>query len=211
MKRWLIILFVISFTITLCEIAGSYALFESEKEIVVNTDIGKWEISVNDDLINETTSFSVSNIHVTGDTNVRENYFAPGTNGYFDVVINPNDTDVSIYYEIVCRTDMITNSQISLTRIENVDKPNLVNVAPFTHAGVIPLSDIKNNDITTIRFYITWVNNDNNNEVDSLYGSSSATFDIPMEITFRQYTGEEILNNNGWISQGDDVWKKLKK
>jgi hypothetical protein len=169
-------------------------LFENEREIVINNDIGKWDILVNEQSINNTTTFSVTNIHVTGDSNVRENFFAPGTNGYFDIVINPGDTDVSIYYEIVCRTDRITNPQISLTAIENVGKPNLIDVAPYTHAGVIPLSDIQNNDITRIRFYFTWVNNDNNNEIDSLYGNSSATFDIPMEITFRQYTGENIVS-----------------
>ena len=196
MKRWLIILFVISVTITLYEIGSSFALFENAKEIVTNTDIGKWEILVNDDSINETTSFSVSNIHVTGDSNVRANYFAPGTSGYFDLVIDPDDTQVSIYYEIVCRTDRITNPQISLTRIENVGKPDLIDLGNYTHAGVIPLTDIENGDITTIRFHVEWNNNDNNNEVDSLYGSSSATFDIPMEITFRQYTGETIVNNN---------------
>jgi hypothetical protein len=68
----------------------------------------------------------------------------------------------------------------------------LIDVGAFTHAAVITLSDIKNGVKTTIRFYVRWANNDNNNEIDSLYGRSSATFDIPMEITFRQYTGENI-------------------
>ena len=192
MRKWLIILFVLLISITAYELSVSFALFESENDFIVNSDIGKWEISVNDDLINETNTFNISNVRVNSDSNVRENYFAPGTTGYFDIIIDPNDTDVSIYYEIVCRTDYITNTQIALTRIENVGKSDLINVADFTYAGVIPLADIKNGDITTIRFHITWNNNDNNNEVDSLYGNSSANFEIPMQITFRQYLGEEI-------------------
>ncbi len=192
MRKWLIILFVVLLSITAYELSVSYALFESENDFVVNSDIGKWEISVNDSMINETGTFSVNSVHVDSDSNVRENYFAPGTSGYFDVEIDPNETDVSIYYEIVCRTDYITNSQISLTRIQNVGKPDLINVADYTYAGVIPLSDIQNGDVTTIRFYITWDNNENNNEVDSLYGNSSESFEIPMSITFRQYLGEQI-------------------
>ena len=192
MKRWLIILFVIMLTITLYEISSSFALFETEREIVVNNDIGKWDILVNNNSINNTTTFSVSNIQVTGDNNVREDYFAPGTNGYFEINIDPGDTEVSIYYEIVCRTDMITNPQISLTQVENVDKPALTYDPPFTYKGIIPLSDIEDGIKTKIRFYVTWTNNDNNNEIDSLYGMGSATFDIPMSITFRQYTGETI-------------------
>ncbi len=201
MKRWLIILFLISITVTVYVISDSFALFESEKTIVVNNDIGEWQILVNNQSINSTTTFSVSNIHVSGDNNVRANYFAPGTEGYFDIEIDPTDTDVSIYYEIVCRTDMISNPQISLDSIENLGKPDLIDVGEFSHAGVIPLSEIQGGIKTTIRFNVLWTNSDNNNEIDSLYGSSSATFDIPMEITFRQYTGEVIQsynsNNNG--------------
>ena len=66
------------------------------------------------------------------------------------------------------------------------------NIAPYTYAGIIPLSSIQNGDVITLRFYITWTNNNNNNEVDSLYGSSSEDFEIPISITFRQYTGETI-------------------
>ena len=151
MKRWLIILFIILLALTTYEITASYGLFETEKDIIVNADIGKFQIKVNDELINETTTFSVSNFNVTGDTNVRENYFAPGTNGYFDVVIDPNNTDVSIYYEIVVHTELINNQQIHLTRIENVDKPDLTIVRPNTYSGIIPLTDIQNDDITITR------------------------------------------------------------
>lgn len=193
MRKWLIILFIILISITAYELSTSYALFESDTEFVVNSDVGKWEITVNDSMINETNTFNISNIHVTNEPNVRANLFAPGTSGYFDIIIDPNDTDVSIYFEIVCRTDFITNSHINLTRIENVGRPNLTPVADYTYAGVIPLSSIKNGDIVTLRFYIEWENIENNNEIDSLYGNSSSNFEIPMEITFRQYMGEEIL------------------
>ena len=193
MRKWLIILFIVLLSITAYELSVSFALFESDTDFIVNSDIGKWEITVNDSMINETNTFNISNIHVSNESNVRENLFAPGTSGYFDVIIDPNDTDVSIYFEIVCRTDYITNESITLDRIENVGRTNLINIADYTYAGVIPLSSIKNGDIITLRFYITWDNVENNNEIDSLYGTSSANFEIPMEITFRQYMGEEIV------------------
>ncbi len=196
MKRWVIILFVIVLFITAYVIKTSFSLFESAKEIVVNNDIGRWQIMVNDDLISDIVTFNVTNVQVTGDENVRENHFAPGTEGYYDIVIDPNAPEVSIYYVIVCRTDMITNRQITLTDIENVDREDLILVAPYTYAGIIPLSDIEDGEVTTIRFYVTWANNENNNYVDSLYGLSSANFEIPMSITLRQYTGETIVEYN---------------
>ncbi len=192
MKKVLILIFLLLLSALAYELSVSYALFESEKEIVVNSDIGKWDISVNGDSINETTTFNVNSVQVSNEPNVRPNYFAPGTNGYFTIEIDPGETDVSIYFEIVCRTDMINNPNIHLTRIENVGKSDLVPVGAFTYAGVIPLSDIQNEVNTTLKFYITWDNNDNNNEIDSLYGDSSADFDLPMQITFRQYLGETV-------------------
>jgi len=197
MRRWIIISFVIVLFLTAYTISDSFSLFESQKDTIVNNDVGSWRIKVNDNLINEETGFTINNVQVEGDSNTREDYFAPGTEGYFDVIIDPNDTEVSIYYELVCRSDLILNPQITLTRIEKLVQDDLVLVAPMTYAGVIPLSDIENGATVTIRFYVTWENNDNNNEIDSLYGSLSEEFQIPMTITFKQYMGEELIEYNG--------------
>ena len=197
MRRWIIISFVIVLFLTIYEISDSFSLFESQKVTIVNNDIGSWQIKINEDLINEVTSFKINNVKVNSDINTKEDCFAPGTEGYFDVIIDPNDTDVSIYYELVVRSDMIQNSQIHLTRIENIGDGDLVMIAPMTYAGVIPLEDIDNNVLTTIRFYITWDNSETNNEIDSMYGSQSANFEIPMTITFKQYMGEELIEYNG--------------
>ena len=192
MRKVLIILLAVLVFAVAYELSVSYALFESEKEFIVNSDIGKWNISVNGYSINETSTFSVNSVQVTSDSNVRTNYFAPGTSGFFEIEIDPEDTEVSIYYEIVCRDDMIANPQIHLTSIEDEDGNSLINVANFTYAGIIPLEDIIDGDTAIIKFYITWTNNENNNEIDSLYGSSSSEFDLPMSITFRQYLGESV-------------------
>ena len=197
MKRWIVLLFIVVVGITAYEIKESFSLFENEKDIVINNGIGKWEIAVNGSNIPDSTTFTVDSVNVTGDNNVRANYFAPGTHGYFDVVINPSDTDVSIYFEILCRSDLIQNNQIQVTQIENVNNTPLVQVGALSYAGVIPLSDIQNHSTRTIRFHITWDNNDNNNEIDSLYGSESTDFEVPIEITFRQYLGEEIQEYHG--------------
>ncbi len=192
-KRWLIILFVFVLFLTAYEISTSFSLFETNRDTVVNNDIGRWQVKVNDDAINETTTFNITNFVVDSDSNVRENYFAPGTDGYFDIEIDPNNTDVSVYFEIVCRSDLILNDNISLTDIEDVGREDLILVAPYTYAGVITRDESEDGDVITIRFYISWENQENNNAVDSLYGSSSEAFEIPMEITFKQYMGEQIV------------------
>ena len=197
MKRWLIILFIISLTLTVYEITASYGLFETEKDIVINADIGKFQIKVNDELINETTTFSVSNFNVTGDSNVKENYFAPGTNGYFDIVIDPNDTEVAIRYDLSYRDDMVVNSQITITEVSVVAGTNVIQTGPKAYSGVINLDQIEAGENIVIRFYVEWLNDEGNNEVDSLYGKGEAQIEIPVEILFTQYLGEDIEEYNG--------------
>ena len=197
MKRWLVILFVIMLFFTCYEISTSFGLFESAQNIVVNSDIGKWQIKVNDISVKDSTTFEVTNVKVSGEENVREDHFAPGTEGYFDVVIDPNDTDVSIRYDLTYRDDMIQNEQISISNVEVVSGSNVVKVGEKSYAGVISLDDIESGNNIVVRFYVIWSNNDTNNEIDSLYGNNSMTFEIPIEINFIQYTGEEIIEYNG--------------
>ena len=44
MRRWLIILFIVLFIGTAYELSNSYALFESEADFVVNSNIGNIKI-----------------------------------------------------------------------------------------------------------------------------------------------------------------------
>ena len=74
---------------------------------------------------------------------------------------------------------------------------NVVKVGEKSYAGVISLDDIESGNNIVVRFYVIWSNNDTNNEIDSLYGNNSMTFEIPIEINFIQYTGEEIIEYNG--------------
>ncbi len=198
MRRWLVLLFVLMVFFTCYEISSSFGLFESNQNIVVNSDIGKWEITVNDTAVNSSTTFDVTNVSVSGEENVEENLFAPGTSGYFDVVINPNDTDVSIRYDLTYRDDMIQNRNIYISNVEVVEGEDVIQTGEKTYAGVISLQDILDDEQVVIRFYIVWRNEDTNNDVDSLYGSNSMQFEIPITINFIQYTGEEIIEyNNG--------------
>ena len=208
MKRWLLILFIALLLFTGYEISNSFALFESENAIVVNSDIGKWQIKVNDISIKDSTTFSITNVSVEENENVMEDRFAPDTRGYFDIVIDPNDTEVAIRYDLSYRDDMVVNSKISITEVSVVEGTNVIQTGPKAYSGVINLDQIEAGENIVIRFYVEWLNDEANNEVDSLYGKGEAQIEIPIEILFTQYLGEDIEEYNGWIwSQGVVKWK----
>ncbi len=197
MKRWLVILFIIMLFVTCYEISTTFGLFESEQVVVVNSDIGKWQIVVNDTSIKTSTTFEVTSVQVTGEPNVKPNNFAPGTSGYFEITIDPNDTDVSIRYDLTYDDTAILNPQISISSIVAIEGDPLVRTGAKTYTGIIPLEDIADEEVVVIRFNISWANSDTNNDIDSLYGNSSETFELPIEIDFLQYTGEVISTYQG--------------
>ena len=172
MKRWLIILFVITLTLTLYEISESFGLFESEKDFIVNSDIGRWDIYVNDDSINEITEFSVSNIHVSGDNNVKADYFAPGTTGYFDIVIDPDETEVSVEYSI--NVSFVKESSLLSSYIEfesySLNNGSKIDLNGSTAInGEINLngkSCLDSSDVKTYRIYWRWIGDDLVNNPD---------------------------------------------
>ena len=193
MKRWLAILFIIVIFLTCYEISITFGLFETEQTIVVNSDIGKWNIEVNDTSIKSSTTFDVTSVQVNSEPNVKPNNFAPGTEGYFEITIDPNDTEVSIRYDLTYHAEMIDNPQISILGIDVIQGEDVVRTGTRTYTGVIPLEDIEDGEVVVIRFNVEWKNDDTNNEIDSLYGLNSTTFELPIEINFLQYTGENIV------------------
>lgn len=182
--------------ITLYEISTSYGLFETKNTIVTNLDIGTWEIKVNDCLSNEETTFIVDNINVVKDDNVLEGKFAPSLEGYFDIVIDSMNTDVSIRYDISYDISAILNKEIVVSLVEDTNGKELVLTNADTYTGIISLDDIKNGEKHTIRVHIIWHNNESNNYTDSLYGISLSDgkldLNLPVTITLSQYLGEEV-------------------
>lgn len=172
-------------------ITETYGLFETNNVMVVNSEIGKWNIYVNDTAATEEL-FIVDSITVTDNAKVKNGKIAPGTNGYFDIVIDPKDTDVSIRYDISFDFSEILDS-FSIKNIEEVGGVNLIQTDEFTYTNIITLEDINNEITNTIRVYVEWINNEENNEQDSEVGRDKEShINIPVNIMISQYLGEEI-------------------
>ena len=183
--------FILGVLLVMFIITETYGLFETNNVMIVNSEIGKWNIYINETSATEGT-FVVDSITVMNNEKVKNGKIAPGTSGYFDIVIDPADTDVSIRYDISFDFSLILDS-FSIKKIEEAGGVNLIQTDEFTYTNIIDLASIKEGATNTIRVYVEWINNEENNEQDSEVGQTKDNYiNIPINILVSQYLGEEI-------------------
>lgn len=192
-RKLLIILTIILMFVTVYVIKDTYALFESNKIVNTNTNIAKWNVMINGKNINNEQSFIIDSINILEKGNVKNGKMAPGAEGYFDIVIEPNDTDTSIIYNVTFDFTKV-NGSFKINKIEEITSGNLIMTGESTYSKVITLDEIKRGVTNTIRVYIKWDNIEENNEEDSQIGLTKNNFiNIPVIVEVTQYLGEEIL------------------
>lgn len=183
--------FILGVLLVMFIITETYGLFETNNVMIVNSEIGKWNIYINETSATEGT-FVVDSITVMNNEKVKNGKIAPGTSGYFDIVIDPADTDVSIRYDISFDFSLILDS-FFIKKIEEAGGVNLIQTDEFTYTNIIDLASIKEGATNTIRVYVEWINNEENNEQDSEVGQTKDNYiNIPINILVSQYLGEEI-------------------
>lgn len=188
------VFFVISFLITSYLIGNTYALFETDLVSTYNIETGKWEIDINGTIVDPvTTNFILDKVTILENPNViNENKIAPGTEGYFDIEINPNDTDVSIKYDISFDFSTVPNG-IEILGITETNGDELVEISENNFTNIISLEEIKDGKKNNIRVNVRWINDENNNESDSALGTVyNNSLLIPVNITIMQYLGDSI-------------------
>ena len=192
-RKLLIILTIILMFVTIYVIKDTYALFESNKIVNTNTNIAKWNVMINGKNINNEQRFIIDSINILEKGNVKNGKMAPGAEGYFDIVIEPNDTDTSIIYNVTFDFTKV-NGSFKINKIEEITSGNLIMTGESTYSKVITLDEIKRGVTNTIRVYIKWDNIEENNEEDSQIGLTKNNFiNIPVIVEVTQYLGEEIL------------------
>lgn len=177
-------------SMTIFMVIDSYGLFESKNVLNVDSNIAKWNVFINGTDIKKNETFVVDKINLINNDNVLEGKMAPGSKGYFDIVIDPTDTDTSIRYDISFDFSSL-NDKIVVSGIEEITSGNLVRTDKNTYSKVITLNEIKNGITNIIRVYIKWDNIDD--ESDSAIGSVINNFiNVPVTIAAYQYLGEKI-------------------
>lgn len=195
MKKQSMVLAPFFFLVAIFFFVEAYSLFESNKKNVTHIDIAKWQVKVNSQVLKgNVTSFNVDNVEWNSYENVKDGKIAPGVSGYFDIEINPNDTETSIRYDVEFDFSNLDESQFVIDKIEEIDKKEIVRTGKYTYSNIMSLDEIKNKEVNTIRVSLSWINDENNNEKDSLLGSvPNNTLKIPVKVTITQHEDGETL------------------
>lgn len=211
MKKLLTVLVLIMLIISLFQIANMYALYKDQLQGDYTNLLGVWAIKVNGvDISNggENATFTMTEDNLTyiDSARVKSQKIAPGTQAYFDILIDPTNTDVSILYTLNLKLDDVKTAKMNLVKVENYFKKDggteqITNteintvLAEHQHQAVIPISKINDKYLNYVRLYFEWINVEENNATDSELGQTeNAKISIPLEINFKQYTGERIGN-----------------
>ena len=214
MKKLLRILVLIMLIITLFQIANMYALYKDQLQGEYTNLLGVWAIKVNEVDISsgeENLTFNITEDHLTyvDSDRVKSQKIAPGAQAYFDIVIDPTNTDVSILYKLKIKLEEIETAKFKLVNVENYfqksgETEQIVNDDVYTnnetneHQAVIPLTRINDQCLNYVRLYFEWEDVEENNQTDSELGQTeNAKITVPLEINLKQYTGEVIGNETG--------------
>lgn len=199
-KKVFILLTIIMLCFTIYKIVSTYALLESKTQKNVKADIGKWNITLNSEDVttSATKEFVMDSFKISQSPYTKENKIAPGMNGIFEIEIKPQDTQVSIRYDITIDESKLTNQAIKLNEvIEKNNNNTIIKTNENTYTGVIPLEKIDLNYSDLVEISFAWENIEENSMNDIEIGSVYDTnIEIPITVQFSQYLGESIQEFN---------------
>lgn len=201
MKKIITILFIIMLLLTIFQIKDTYALYKAELTGELQTLLGVWSVIVNETDIssgNADMKFEITDeyLHFEENAFVDGKVIAPGSEAYFDILLDLTNTDVSAKYQIQIPRfakikvgeeiiDLEEVFEIELLGIEETfekedeidnatEHNNIVDEENGIISGVLPLSVIENGYKSRVRVHIKWINDDieEKNKIETLFANA---------------------------------------
>ena len=152
-KRISIFVALLSLTYSVSLIQNTYAKYVSSAEANSNINIARWNITVNTQDVIQNSNFTNNLTPVfTENQYIKENVIAPTSEGYFDIIIDGTNADVSFKYTITLNPSneqTIKDFEIVKYTIEDIDYTYSENII-----GVINYNDTSKTK--SIRVYFKW-------------------------------------------------------
>lgn len=190
MKKKLILLVVLSIILCLFFVQESLAKYITAADETANISIARWKILVNDeDIRDENTVNTVINPVFLGNDNIAENIIAPTSEGYFDLIIDAREADVSFKYKISMSVNQNSSVKdlVATKYVVNGGEPITMDINNQTIENTVLYGN--NNSTINIRVYIVW--NDGygslmDNSADTLATTSGNSAMMNVSLNFTQ-------------------------
>jgi hypothetical protein len=139
-------------------IQSTYAKYVTSADANTNMTIARWNILLNTQDIKNNSDFTNNITPVfAGNTNMAANIIAPTAEGYFDLIINGNSTDVSYSYTITlskATENTVTDLVIDRYNLDSATTDSTFTGDTKTITGNVLYNDT--NKVHTIRVYVKW-------------------------------------------------------
>lgn len=190
MKKKLILLVVLSIILCLFFVQESLAKYITAADETANISIARWKILVNDeDIRDENAVNTVINPVFLGNDNIAENIIAPTSEGYFDLIIDAREADVSFKYKISMSVNQNSSVKdlVATKYVVNGGEPITMDINNQTIENTVLYGN--NNSTINIRVYIVWNDGDGSlmdNSADTLATTSGNFAMMNVSLNFAQ-------------------------
>lgn len=145
-------------------IQTTYAKYVSSAEANSNINIARWSITVNNQDVIQNSNFTNSLSPVFNNNQyIKENVIAPTSEGYFDIIIDGTNADVSFKYTVTINpisNRTIKDLKIVKYTIDDIDYTYNDNIA-----GIINYND--ENKTKSIRVFFIWNDDEETQEMNN--------------------------------------------
>ena len=133
----------------------SYAKYRKLINAQVDVNVASWRIKVNNEDVRnkKTLTNTIKPVFLETDYS-KADVIAPGSEGYFDIIIDTSNVDVNLNYEVTVdnTTDSTISDLIVTSYIVNPD----TNEEKIDYVDKISNDIVYNDEETTIRIFIKW-------------------------------------------------------
>lgn len=171
-KRIKIILILLTISVTLSFMSDTYSRYVVNTTGNIEMSFAKWQILVNEKDITDGTP---NNIEITPvieeSNNIKNNTIAPSSKGYFDILINPSNVEMSFDYTVNIKVLNENMPDILISKYAILDET-------YQEGNTLDTIVLENNEITgtliydnktedftfkpfTIRIYFEWYEGEN--------------------------------------------------
>lgn len=174
-KRFILFLAIASLFFSMNMVQKTYAKYVTTSNGEANLNIARWDIVVNDEHIKnkEELSADITPQYIEN-PNVAEGVIAPGSIGYFDITIDPTNTDVSFDFEISIDNEESDVTDLKLLKYYIDSEDNIKDAEE--NEVIFDSININDKKAKTVRIYVIWDESTNetmDNIKDSEVGHAS--------------------------------------
>lgn len=189
-RKIIFVLLIISLLLSTFFVSQSFAKYLSSANEEATMSIARWKILVNNkDIRDKSTINTIITPVFPGNDNIAGNIIAPTSEGYFDLIIDARQADVSFKYTINISVNEDSPVKDLIATKYTINDSNEINLTNGNQTIENTILHKDNTNLINIRIYIKWNDDDTatmNNEEDTNATTSASPAKMNVSINFTQ-------------------------